>query len=106
MNRCFNLPEPRASGTCGSTSRRSIGCPGLDGDALLVALDLEGICVSLGSACASGSSEPAPVLMAMNVPREIAIASVRLSVGFDNTLEELETAINRITATVKRLRNK
>ncbi|MCA9076620.1 MAG: cysteine desulfurase [Planctomycetaceae bacterium] len=84
----------------------NIAFPGIDGDALLVALDLEGICVSLGSACASGSSEPAPVLMAMNVPREIAIASVRLSVGFDNTLEELETAINRITATVKRLRNK
>lgn len=83
----------------------NIAFPGIDGDALLVALDLEGICVSLGSACASGSSEPAPVLIAMGVPRDIALASVRLSVGIDNTLEEIDTTIDRIASTVARLRN-
>ncbi|MCA9028232.1 MAG: cysteine desulfurase [Planctomycetaceae bacterium] len=84
----------------------NIAFPGIDGDALLVALDLEGICVSLGSACASGSSEPAPVLMAMNIPREIALASVRLTLGIDNTQAELDIAIDRITTTVTRLRTK
>lgn len=84
----------------------NIGFPGIDGDALLVALDLEEICVSLGSACASGSSEPSPVLTAMGVSREIALASVRLSVGFDNTAEEIDTAIDRIAATVHRLRQR
>ncbi|MEZ6146195.1 MAG: cysteine desulfurase family protein [Planctomycetaceae bacterium] len=84
----------------------NIAFPGIDGDALLVALDLEGICVSLGSACASGSSEPAPVLMAMGIPREIALASVRLTLGIDNTQAELDIAIDRITTTVTRLRTK
>ncbi len=84
----------------------NIAFPGIDGDALLVALDLEGICVSLGSACASGSSEPAPVLIAMGGPRDIALASVRLSVGIDNTQAEINTAIDRIAATVTRLRGK
>ncbi len=78
--------------------------PGIDGDALLVSLDLEGVCVSLGSACASGSSEPAPILIAIGCPRDVALASVRLSVGLDNTAEEIDTAIERIAATVERLR--
>jgi len=82
----------------------NIGFPGIDGDALLVALDLEGISVSLGSACASGSTEPSPVLTAMGVPRDIALASVRLSVGIDNTPTEIDTAAERISAAVQRLR--
>lgn len=83
----------------------NIAFPGVDGDALLVALDLEGICVSLGSACASGSSEPSPILIAMGVPRDVALSSVRLSVGIDNTLDEIDAAVDRIAAVVLRLRN-
>jgi cysteine desulfurase len=82
----------------------NIAFPGIDGDALLVALDLEGVGMSLGSTCASGSSDPAPVLVAMGCPREVSLASIRLSVGIDNTREEIETAIERIAATVRRLR--
>lgn len=82
----------------------NIAFPGLDGEALLVALDLEGICCSLGSTCASGSMEPAPILLAMGVPREIAKASVRFSVSELNTTEEIDDAANRIATVVARLR--
>jgi cysteine desulfurase len=82
----------------------NIAFPGLDGEALLVALDLEGVCCSLGSTCASGSMEPAPILLAMGVPPEIAKASVRFSVSVLNTTEEIDEAANRIADVVARLR--
>lgn len=82
----------------------SAGFPGVNGEALLVALDLAGIACSLGSACASGSTEPAPVLLAMGLSPEIASASVRFSVGIENTSEEIEEAIGRIAHCVTRLR--
>ncbi len=76
----------------------SIAFPGLDGEALLVALDLEGIACSLGSTCASGSAEPAPILLAMGVPPEVALSTVRFSVSFETTLEEIDEAVRRIAA--------
>ena len=82
----------------------NIAFPGVDGEALLVALDLEGIACSLGSTCASGSAEPAPVLVAMGLGPEIYKSSVRLSVGIENTPEEIEDAAERIAKVVKRLR--
>ena len=94
----------------GSQERRlpntlNIAFPGLDGEALLVALDLEGISCSLGSTCASGSAEPAPVLVAMGCPPEVFQSSVRFSVGSENTGEEIDEAIRRISPVVGRLRN-
>jgi cysteine desulfurase len=83
----------------------SVAFPGLDGEALLVALDLAGIACSLGSACASGSTEPAPVLLAMGRAPEIASSSVRFSIGIENTLEEIDEAINRVAQCVSRLRS-
>jgi cysteine desulfurase len=93
----------------GSRERRlpntlNIAFPGVDGEALLVALDLEGIACSLGSTCASGSSEPSPVLLAMSRPREVWHSSVRFSVGIETTEEEIEQAARTIAATVNRLR--
>jgi cysteine desulfurase len=82
----------------------NISFPGLDGEALLVALDLEGIACSLGSTCASGSTEPAPSLVAMGLSEEIYRSAVRFSLAFDNTEEEITEAIPRIAAVVKRLR--
>ncbi len=82
----------------------NIAFPGCDGEAILVALDLDGIACSLGSTCASGSAEPAPALVAMGVPPEIYKASVRFTVGLTNTLEEMDTAIDRISQVVQRLR--
>jgi cysteine desulfurase len=82
----------------------NIAFPGLDGEALLVALDLAGLACSLGSTCASGSTEPAPVLLAMGCPPEVYSSSVRFSLGFGNTTEEIEEAIRRISHCVSRLR--
>ena len=78
--------------------------PGCDGDALLVALDLAGVCASLGTACASGSTEPAPILVAMGCPREVQTSSVRFSLGWTTQEAEIDAAIDRIAATVARLR--
>ena len=71
----------------------NIAFPGLDGDALLVAFDLAGIACSLGSTCASGSAEPAPVLLAMGCPPEVYQSSIRFSVGAENTIEEINEAV-------------
>lgn len=84
----------------------NVAFPGCDGEALLVALDLAGVCCSMGSACASGSSEPAPILLAMGCSRETALSSLRFSVGRDNTVEEVEEAARRITAVVLRMRGR
>jgi len=65
---------------------------------------LEGVACSLGSTCASGSAEPAPILVAMNRPSEVYNASLRFSVSCENTIEEIDKAIQRIGAVVKRLR--
>lgn len=82
----------------------SIAFPGCDGDALLVALDLDGVCCSMGSACASGSSEPAPILVAMDVAPEHLHCTLRLSVGIENTPGEIDRAVRIIAAAVSGLR--
>jgi cysteine desulfurase len=115
--RMRDLLEQRLAELCppvtlnGSRERRlpntlNIAFPGVDGEALLVTLDLEGIACSLGSTCASGSAEPAPVLLAMNRPREVWRSSVRFSVGIENTIEEIDEASKIVAAAVGRLRGK
>jgi cysteine desulfurase len=110
-----DLLEERLAALCppvtlnGSRERRlpntlNIAFPGVDGEALLVTLDLEGVACSLGSTCASGSAEPAPVLLAMNRPRDVWRSSVRFSVGIENTTAEIEQASKIIAAAVGRLR--
>ena len=83
----------------------NIAFPGVDGEALLVALDLAGIACSLGSTCASGSAEPAPALLAMNRPREVWHSSVRFSVGIETTAPEIEQAAGTIAGIVNGLRS-
>jgi cysteine desulfurase len=78
----------------------SIAFPGCNGDALLVALDLAGVCCSLGSTCASGSSEPAPILVAMGADPNVARATLRFSVGPDNDSGEIDEAVQRIAHVV------
>ncbi|MCH8828734.1 MAG: cysteine desulfurase [Planctomycetes bacterium] len=82
----------------------NISFPGVEGEALLIALDLDGIACSLGSTCASGSAEPAPALAAMGCPVELARSAVRFSVSCDNTVEEIDAAIQRIGDVCERLR--
>jgi len=82
----------------------NISFPGTDGDAILVALDLEGIACSLGSTCASGSAEPAPALVAMGCPPDVYSSAVRFSLGYENTEDEIDEAIRRISTVIQRLR--
>lgn len=84
----------------------NIAFPGLDGEAILVNLDLEELACSLGSTCASGSAEPAPALVAMGAPPEVYKASVRFTVGLENSLEEMDDAAERIGRVIVRLRGK
>jgi cysteine desulfurase len=81
----------------------NLGFPGIDGDALLIQLDLAGIAASVGSACASGSARPSPTLMAMHIPDDRLRSSVRFSFGVTSTKTEIDTAIERITAVVKNM---
>lgn len=81
----------------------NIAFPGLNAEALLVALDLDGIACSVGSTCASGAAEPAPVLVAMGCGPELYQSSLRFSVGLDNTIEQIDEALRRIVTVVRRM---
>lgn len=81
----------------------NVGFPGLDGDLLLMQLDLAGVAVSLGSACASGSTRPSPTLVAMRVPDDRLRSSVRFSLGSGTTEAEIDQALERTIAVVRRL---
>lgn len=84
----------------------NISFPGCDADALLVAFDLAGVCCSHGSACASGSSEPAPILVGMHCPPDVYRSAIRFSVGVQNTADEIEQAISIVSEIVLRLRKR
>jgi len=77
---------------------------GIEGEALLIALDLKGLAVSTGAACSSGAIEPSHVLTAMGLRRERAKASIRFSLGKQNTPEDIDFALGLIPETVARLR--
>jgi cysteine desulfurase len=81
----------------------NVSFPGLDRQALLMALDLAGVACSTGSACASGSSEPSPVLMAMGADEAIIGGSLRLSLGAQTTATQIDDAVDRILTCCRRL---
>ncbi|QDT76318.1 cysteine desulfurase family protein [Lacipirellula limnantheis] len=82
----------------------NIALVGLNRQALVMALDLAGVACSSGSACASGSSEPSPTLLAMGLPEEQISSSVRLSLGATTTLAEIDEAVRRILNVCNNLR--
>ena len=77
---------------------------GVDGESLLIALDLKGIAVSTGSACASGSLEPSHVLTALRLSREEVRGSLRFSLSIYTTREEIDSAVSALEETLERLR--
>ena len=83
-----------------------IAFPGLNRQALVMALDLAGVACSTGSACASGSTEPSPTLVAMGLPKEVIEGAIRLSLGAFTTAAEVAEAARRIIKTVKHLRSR
>ena len=83
----------------------NIGFEAVEGEALLLALDLSGIAVSTGSACTSGSMESSHVLSAMRVPPELARAALRFSLGMSTTEARIDFVLERLTEIVARLRH-
>jgi cysteine desulfurase len=92
-----------AKGRIWNTS--NIGFPGAETEAILMLLSERGVCASGGSACASGSLDPSPVLQAMRVPAERAHGSVRFSLSRETTDAEVDSALEIIPTVVNRLRN-
>jgi cysteine desulfurase len=82
----------------------NVAFPGCDGETLLAALDMEGIAVSTGSACSSGSLEPSPVLLAMGYPKDLARGAVRFSLWSGTTEAEIDRVCSALPEIVRRAR--
>lgn len=77
----------------------------IEGESLLIMLDMDGICGSSGSACTSGSLDPSHVLLAIGLPHEIAHGSLRLTLNEEITKEQLDYTVESIKKIVERLRS-
>ena len=77
----------------------------IEGEAMLIMLDMKGICASSGSACTSGSLDPSHVLLAIGLPHEEAHGSLRLTLSHENTMEELDFVVEAVKEIVSKLRN-
>ena len=82
----------------------NISFDGVEAESLLIALDLEGVAVSTGSACSSGSLEPSHVLRGMGLPHARARNSIRFSLGSGTTDHEVDLVASRVPDLVARLR--
>jgi len=82
----------------------NVSFEGAEGEAILLYLDLEGIAVSTGSACASGSLDPSHVLLATGSSAERAHGSIRISMGRENTMQDVEYLIDRLPKVIKKIR--
>ncbi len=101
-----NVPGVRLTGhpTERLPNSASFAFKGVDGESILLALDLEGICVSTGSACTTGETEPSFVLVSMGLPGEWAAGSVRMTLGHATTEVDIERVIKVMPGIVQRLR--
>lgn len=84
----------------------NVGFPGVDGESLLLALDVEGIAVSSGAACTAGSLDPSHVLLAMGIPHDLAQSAIRFSLGRSTTRQEIDEVTNILPKVVKRIAGK
>lgn len=92
------------AGACRLNNTSSLILKGVDGETLLMSLDLKGFAVSTGAACSSGSPEPSPVLLAMGLTRAEAQNSLRVSLGWMNTRAEIDAFVDTLKEVVARLR--
>ncbi len=83
----------------------NVSFDGAEGEAIILYLDLEGIAVSTGSACASGSLDPSHVILAIGLPAECAHGSIRISLGRENTMEEVEYMIDTLPLVIGKIRD-
>lgn len=77
----------------------------VEGESLLIMLDMEGICASSGSACTSGSLDPSHVLLAIGLPHEIAHGSLRMTLSEETTKEDIDYVVEKLSAIVEKLRS-
>lgn len=100
------IPEVRLNGhpTKRLSNNANVSVRYIEGEALLLSLDLVGIAASSGSACTSGSLDPSHVLLAIGLPHEIAHGSLRFSLSEESTTEEVEYVIAELKKIVERLR--
>ena len=94
----------------GSRTRRLPGLvnfsfEGIEGESLLLMLDMKGVCASSGSACTSGSLDPSHVLLAIGLPHEIAHGSLRLSFSAENSMEDIDYILKVLPPIIERLRS-
>ncbi len=83
----------------------NISFEGVEAESLLIALDLEGVAVSTGSACSSGTLEPSHVLRAMGFPAHRTQNSIRMSLGAGNTDEQVDYVLDKLPRIVEKLRS-
>lgn len=102
----LKIPQTRLNGHPADrlSGNVNISIRGIEGESLLLMLDLNGICASSGSACTSGSLDPSHVLLAIGLPHEIAHGSLRLSIGEDSTDEDIDYILEVVPKVVDRLR--
>jgi len=93
-----NGQGPRVVNTC------NLSFPGIQGEDLLMSLDLSGVAVSHGSACSSGALEPSRVLTNMGIPPQVARSAIRFSLSRETTQEEIDRCIELVIALVRKLR--
>ena len=102
------MPGVRLTGPVDPAKRlpNSFSCclEGVEGEAILIQLDLNGISASSGSACTTGSMEPSHVLIAMGVPADVARASLRVTLGHENTREDIDRLLEMLPRAVEKLR--
>ncbi len=101
-----NIPEVKLNGhpTKRLPNNVNYSIRYIEGESILLMLDMNGIAASSGSACTSGSLDPSPVLLALGLTHEIAHGSVRLTLGDDTTEEDIDYTIDVLTKTTQRLR--
>lgn len=95
------LNGSRTDRLCGNVN---ISVEGVEGESLLLSLDLKGICASSGSACTSGSLDPSHVLLALGLPHEVAHGSLRLSISDETTDEDIDYILEVVPEVVEKLR--
>ena len=100
------LPDAVAHGSGGPRAHHvlSVGIPGADSETLLMHLDLAGIAVSAGSACSTGAVEPSHVLVAMSVPHDLAVGTIRMSLGHGTTAAQIDHVIATFPTVVAKVR--
>ena len=83
----------------------NVSFDGAEGETIILYLDLEGIAMSTGSACASGSLDPSHVILATGLPAECAHSSIRISLGRENTMEDIEYVIDKLPRVIGKIRD-